>query len=153
MKRLTKRLLAVAVLLVGLGGPSAVRAESVDALLDPYFRIQNQLTDDKIDGLTADAELMAKAAASLGAAGDSIAAAARKLASATSLGSAREAFGALSTAMISYAEGTRTASNDVKTLYCPMVKKSWMQKGDKIRNPYLGKQMPECGEVKKKTAA
>ena len=27
--------------------------------------------------------------------------------------------------------------SDVHTMYCPMVKKSWLQKGDKVRNPYL----------------
>lgn len=32
--------------------------------------------------------------------------------------------------------------------YCPMVKKSWLQKDSKIMNPYLGKDMASCGEKK-----
>jgi hypothetical protein len=154
MMRLHLHIIAAAVLLLGIQQASAAPAESVEALLDPYFRIQSQLTDDKTDGLKSDAELVAKAAASLGTAGESIVSAAQQLAQAATLGSAREAFGALSAAVIGYAESTRTATaGDVKKAYCPMLKKSWLQKGEKIRNPYLGKQMPDCGEIKKKTAA
>lgn len=32
--------------------------------------------------------------------------------------------------------------------YCPMVKKSWLQKDSKIMNPYIGKDMASCGEKK-----
>jgi hypothetical protein len=37
---------------------------------------------------------------------------------------------------------------DVKEAYCPMVKKSWLQKDGSIRNPYYGPAMPTCGEFK-----
>jgi hypothetical protein len=40
---------------------------------------------------------------------------------------------------------------DVKLTYCPMVKASWLQKEDKIRNPYYGSTMLECGQFKDKT--
>lgn len=32
--------------------------------------------------------------------------------------------------------------------YCPMVKKTWLQKDSKIMNPYAGKDMASCGEKK-----
>ncbi len=32
--------------------------------------------------------------------------------------------------------------------YCPMVKKTWLQKDSKIMNPYVGKDMASCGEKK-----
>ncbi|MCI0614740.1 DUF3347 domain-containing protein [bacterium] len=32
--------------------------------------------------------------------------------------------------------------------YCPMVKKTWLQKESKIVNPYVGKDMASCGEKK-----
>lgn len=41
-----------------------------------------------------------------------------------------------------------------KTLYldfCPMYKKkgaTWLSESEEIRNPYLGKKMPSCGEIK-----
>jgi hypothetical protein len=33
--------------------------------------------------------------------------------------------------------------------YCPMLKKTWLQKDSKIVNPYAGKDMAGCGENKK----
>jgi hypothetical protein len=31
--------------------------------------------------------------------------------------------------------------------YCPMVKRSWLQKGTEIRNPYYGSAMLGCGVI------
>ena len=36
----------------------------------------------------------------------------------------------------------------MKIAYCPMVRQSWLQKDEKIRNPYYGSTMLECGEFK-----
>jgi len=131
-----------------------VRAESTLAtLLDPYFRIQTALTDDKTDGVKTDAVLIAAEAKSLGAAGEPIAAAATELAAVADLNAARLAFGKLSDAVIAYSESTKTDAGDgVTAMYCPMVKKSWLQKGTAVKNPYYGKAMQGCGEKKKKAA-
>ena len=32
--------------------------------------------------------------------------------------------------------------------YCPMAKKIWISESSVIKNPYLGKKMPECGVTK-----
>jgi|SRR2546430_9345599 len=32
---------------------------------------------------------------------------------------------------------------------CPMLKKDWVQNSEKIGNPYYGKEMAGCGEIKK----
>jgi hypothetical protein len=32
---------------------------------------------------------------------------------------------------------------------CPMLKKDWVQTSEKIGNPYYGKEMASCGEIKK----
>jgi hypothetical protein len=34
-------------------------------------------------------------------------------------------------------------------VHCPMLKKDWVQTSDKIANPYYGKEMSTCGEIKK----
>lgn len=34
-------------------------------------------------------------------------------------------------------------------VHCPMAKKDWVQTSEKISNPYLGKEMLGCGEIKK----
>jgi Cu(I)/Ag(I) efflux system membrane fusion protein len=76
--------------------------------------------------------------------------AAKAVAAATDIKAAREAFGPLSDAVIAAAkaEGWKDLS-DVKLAYCPMVKQSWLQKEEKIHNPYYGTAMATCGEFKK----
>ena len=34
-------------------------------------------------------------------------------------------------------------------VHCPMLEKDWVQTSDKIANPYGGKDMTTCGEIKK----
>ena len=34
-------------------------------------------------------------------------------------------------------------------VHCPMLKKDWVQTTEKIANPYYGKEMAACGEIKK----
>lgn len=133
---------------------SVARAgDPVLALLDPYFRIQSQLTSDSTDGIKSDAALIAKGAQELGDAGKGIATAADTLGTASSLPEARDAFAKLSDAVIAYADQVKVdTGSDVHAMYCPMVKKSWLQKGEKVKNPYGGKGMLDCGEKKKKNS-
>lgn len=71
--------------------------------------------------------------------------AASKLSAAGDLTSAREAFFALTKPMAKY----RKLAGDDETIvaYCPMAQKAWIQPEGEIRNPYLGQEMPTCGEV------
>ncbi|MBS1531552.1 MAG: DUF3347 domain-containing protein [Bacteroidetes bacterium] len=57
----------------------------------------------------------------------------------------REHFGSLSANM--YAVLKAFKNNDVTLYqqYCPMAKKTWLSESSAIKNPYLGKEMPECG--------
>lgn len=131
----------------------AIPARAADAIanvLTPYFRIQTALVDDRIDTIKNDALLVAQEAGSLGVKGKPIEDAATALSQTTEIGAAREAFGRLSDAVIAYADATKTSpGGDVATVYCPMVKKSWLQKNGSVKNPYFGKAMPDCGEKKK----
>jgi hypothetical protein len=130
--------------------PTARAADTINGVLTPYFRIQSALVDDRIDTLKNDALLVAQEAVNLGAAGKPIEEAATALSQATEIGAAREAFGRLSDAVIAYADSTKiNPGADVVTMYCPMVKKSWLQKNGDVKNPYFGKAMPNCGEKKK----
>ena len=61
---------------------------------------------------------------------------------------ARAGFGALSDAIITYAKQQNAGvGDDVKAAYCPMARKYWLQKGEKVQNPYYGKAMSECGRI------
>jgi hypothetical protein len=147
MKMISMLVLA---LMVALG--SSLRAgDPVLSMLDPYFRIQTALSDDKTDGVKADALAIKTAAASLGDPGAKIVTAAETLSSAADLAAARAAFSALSDAVVAYSEQTKTAGEGVHTMFCPMANKQWMQKGEKVANPYYGKAMLTCGEKKKST--
>jgi Cu(I)/Ag(I) efflux system membrane fusion protein len=79
-----------------------------------------------------------------------IAAQADALATTKDLASARAAFKSLSKSLIQYL-ADHNVSGPYVEVYCPMVKASWLQKGDKIDNPYLGASMRGCGEIQKKT--
>lgn len=131
----------------------AIRLDASDAMkaiVGSYLEVHSQLATDRLDGVKAPATALAKQAAALGEPGAAMAKAARLVADATDLKAAREAFGPLSEAVIASAksEGWKDLG-DVKLAFCPMVKRSWLQKDEKIRNPYYGSAMLECGEFKK----
>ncbi len=140
------------------GGPS-----SFDAVMDHYEPIRLALLGDSMDGVNANgmaiaAELRAldagfsqeRAGAStetgsvVQAKLDEMIAAADAIASAKSLEAARDGFYALTKPMVQWREGV--ARNDRPAVaYCPMHKRSWLQPGEEIGNPYGG--MPRCGNI------
>lgn len=125
-------------------------AEPIASLLANYDRIQASLAGDSLAGV-ADA---AGAIAKLAAGGPSkplpaeIAAQAGALAQAQDLTAARESFKQLSASLISFLERLNVGTGHL-VVYCDMAKASWLQKETTVRNPYYGKSMLKCGEVKK----
>ncbi len=116
------------------------------AIVDPYLKISDGLAHDSTDGLKANAGDIATAAATLGAPAAKIDTAAVQLASAGDLADARVKFGALSEAIVAYKDGLKLKPGEgVRQAFCPMALKPWLQKGDKISNPYYGSAMPTCG--------
>ncbi len=143
---------ALLVMLAVAGGDVVRAGDPLLTMLDPYFRIQSSLSDDKTDGISADAAVIAEAARAIGEPGLPIVKAADALAGAANLGAARTAFGQLSDAVIALSESTKADTGEgVSAMYCPMVKKQWLQKGKSVSNPYYGKAMLTCGEKKKST--
>jgi len=139
-------LVAVGLFIVG-GSISA--SESLKAIVESYVTIQEQLAADKIEGVKAPARAIAARAASMGKDGVAIALAATSLESASDIKAAREAFGALTDAVMKagHAEGWKDVEG-VRLAFCPMVNRSWLQKDQKIKNPYYGSSMLTCGEFK-----
>jgi hypothetical protein len=124
-------------------------AELAPALVDPYLRVQSALAADKVETVKADAVDIGKAAQSLGEPATPIVAAAKALEDAADLKAARQAFGKLSDSVFAYAKATGASMPEgVRRAYCPMVNKSWLQKGEKIQNPYYGSEMLECGSFR-----
>jgi mono/diheme cytochrome c family protein len=127
---------------------SAVPAVKLTALVNPYLGIQRALNADSVEGVEAAARTIASEAAKLGSGANSVRAAARAFGAGADLETARQAMGTLSDAIVEYAR-TFDASlgDDVNVAYCPMVRKSWLQAGDTIQNPYYGQAMSECGRI------
>ena len=147
--------LRVCVTVVGLASVFMVQptraAEPLKAIIESYLQIHSQLISDKIDGVKAAATEIAKQAGSMGTSGAAIAKAAASIAAAADLKGTRQAFGPLSDAVIAAAASDPALSKELslKVAFCPMVNRSWLQKEDKVRNPYYGSTMLECGEIKK----
>lgn len=72
-----------------------------------------------------------------------VAKAATRLAAASDISSAREAFGELSRPLVRYRE--MLTGENTKVAYCPMAKKPWLQSAKEIENPYYGASMLRCG--------
>jgi hypothetical protein len=126
----------------------AAAADVPQPLIDAYLKVQTDLADDDLKAATADAKALSAEAGKAGQSADKVRAASEKLAGAATIAAARDAFAELSDAFIQLAGG-KSPGGDVKVAYCPMEKKQWLQRGEKIQNPYFGKSMLGCGEIKK----
>jgi hypothetical protein len=133
-----------------MAAPAVRASDALKAVVGSYLEIQAQLANDKADGIKTPANAIATTASSMGDAGAAIVKTAKAMSDAKDLKTAREAFGPLSDAVIAAAraEGFKDLG-DVKVGFCPMVNRSWLQKDAKIRNPYYGSSMLDCGEFKK----
>ncbi len=99
--------------------------------LTSYGKVHAALVADDLAGAK-------KAGAHLGPVG-------ADLSKSKSLDEARAAFGKLSDRAIKLAAG----QSGYYVAHCPMKNKDWVQTSTTIANPYGGKEMISCGEIKK----
>ena len=99
--------------------------------LTAYGKAHDALVADDLAGVQ-------KAAADLGPDG-------AELSKSKSLDEARSAFGKLSDKAVKLAVGRP----GYYVAHCPMKNKDWVQTSTTIANPYGGKEMISCGEIKK----
>jgi len=120
------------------------------SIMDPYLKIQEALARDSVDGVKANAGLIATAASGLGAPAMKIDMAAVQLTSTgDELPETRDRFGALSEAIVDYMHGLHlTPPAGVREAFCPMALKPWLQEGTTLANPYYGTAMPTCGSFR-----
>jgi hypothetical protein len=119
----------------------------VKSVYDHYLKIQASLAKDSLTGVAKNAEAIAKAvhgdAQALPA---DVGTQATSLAQAKDLKAARDAFKPLSDSLIKYL-ADHNARNAYVQVYCPMANANWLQADKHVANPYLGKEMPTCGEI------
>jgi Cu(I)/Ag(I) efflux system membrane fusion protein len=99
--------------------------------LASYEKVRTALSSD-------DLALAKTAAAGLGDSG-------KDVAKSSSLEAARAGFGVVSEKAAKLAAG----QSGYYVVHCPMANKDWVQTSKTISNPYFGKAMPDCGEIKK----
>jgi DNA-binding FadR family transcriptional regulator len=129
-------------LMLGFAFSAARAADDPLVLLPQYEQVWSALAADDLPAAKDAAQKLATSATGLHQPG--LAGAARAVAGANDLAAAREAFKALSTRAIALA-------HDAKGYFvatCSMPQADWLQPTREIRNPYLGKTMPSCGEIK-----
>ena len=124
--------------------------EPVKSVLDHYLAIQKELAKDSIKGVDEHATAIAKAvkADDMKMLSPDVAKQAETLAAAKDIKQAREADKPLSASLIKYLADNKAGKGVYHEAYCPMVKASWLQTEKAIKNPYMGRSMLGCGELK-----
>jgi threonyl-tRNA synthetase len=133
----------------GLYG-SAALTDTVKGIFTNYFKIEETLTEDSLTNVAANARAIAKAVT-----GDAqkllpaeIAKQAEELAKATELPAAREALKPLTESLTRFLADHEVKTKVYQEMFCPMANAYWLQKADdETKNPYLGKSMPQCGQI------
>lgn len=130
------------------------------AMMAGYGTIQTALSSDSTTGVDTAASAVAGAARVLESTATgpakahygAVATEAANVASnATDIVKARQAFGELSKAVLSLLVANPDLAKGRVVVECPMTStyKKWLQTDEKVRNPYYGSTMLECGTVSK----
>ena len=122
----------------------------VKIVLDQYLMIQDELAKDSIKGVDEHAGAISKTVKGddMKMLSPDVAKQADTLAKAKDLKAAREAFKPLSASLVKYLADNKAGQGTYHVAYCPMAKANWLQTGKAIKNPYMGKAMLGCGELK-----
>ena len=129
--------------------PQTQRA-AVDStrLIDAYLRIADALSSDRFDGVMQSALAIANETTKIGSRAAAVKVGVNPFAQAADLRAARDAFAGLSDALLAFVRGVDGALPEgLNEAYCPMARKSWIQRGEEIRNPYYGQAMAACGRI------
>jgi hypothetical protein len=125
-------------------------ADPAKSVLEHYVAIQKELAKDSIKDVNENATAIAKAVKTdeTKKFSPDVAKQADALAQAKDLKKAREAFKPLSESLVKYVADSKAGKGTYHEAYCPMAKASWLQTEKEVRNPYYGKSMLDCGELK-----
>jgi hypothetical protein len=127
--------------------PAARAADAPVAIFEPVLAMHAALAHDSTEGVAAAATALADAAAALGSATAPLERAARALAAQPDLAGMRQAFGDVNKALVACIRaGTLALPDGVRTAYCPMARRQWLQSSGALLNPYYGSAMPSCGD-------
>ena len=138
-----------AIVLLGLisVGPAVATEMKYPKTLEQYEMVRAGLAADELAAAKNGATNLVTAVQEEFAGSKQMIDASQKLAASESLKDARAAFQIISKELASLVQG----QPGYFVMNCPMMKDGlWVQTTPKIGNPYMGKSMPECGEIVKK---
>ena len=118
----------------------------IQSVMTPYLQIHDALAKDSMDGVSATATALGKAAQSDKTFPNELSREAQTLAQAKDLGTARAAFKPLSETLINFLGDNPVKSGTYVEAYCPMEKAHWLQTGTTVSNPF-GASMATCGSI------
>lgn len=124
-------------------GQTATQGTPVVQTFEHYELVRAALAADNLQDAMPHAKMLAQKAEAAG--GPPAKKAADALASAANIEEARKQFGELSTVLVPIFQAE--AIPGTTAYMCPMKQKPWVQRGDKMANPYYGKSMLTCGTV------
>src|SRR5258706_7164508 len=133
--------------------------KQVDAIVKSYLVVQKSLAADKSEGVSDALAKIHTAATALSESSDgklkdqAKSIAGHSDARVNDLKSARAAFKPLSADVIALVQIMPQSAEISPELYdvnCPMAKANWLQTSKDITNPYMGKDMLDCGSIEKK---
>ena len=138
--------------------------DSTAETLATYEKIRSLLAEDKVEGVSKEAERLAKVAERAADKSEegvqkhlkAASQAAGTLKDAKDLPAARLAFGELSRHVVGLLNAEPTLRRGRYVYRCPMVKEGyalWVQTAKEVSNPYMGKKMLRCGESAEKDDA
>lgn len=141
---------AFAVVSASAAEQKAELSAPVKGVYEHYLAIQQELAKDSTKGVSEHATAIATAIKS----GDAkqlpaeIASEAETVAKAKDIKATRQSFKPLSASMAKYLADHKLGKGVYHEAYCPMAKANWLQTGKEVRNPYYGKSMLDCGELR-----
>jgi hypothetical protein len=124
----------------------------IQSVTTPYIQIHDALAKDSLDGVSAAASALGKAAQNDKAFPSELAQEAQALAQAKDLETARDAFKPLSETLIKALGKDQISSTGLLEAYCPMKQAHWLQTGSTVSNPF-GSSMATCGSIVSGNAA
>jgi len=147
-KNITRSMMLLVIILSCFVVGCSADVKPGDAIFDAYLKIGAALSQDQLSGAVKHAQVLQNVIATT----DQTKAKELKpdvdiLANAKSLDDARKSYERLSSNLSIRKNELGIQANEY---YCPMLKKTWLQKDEKVMNPYAGKDMAGCGEKKSK---
>jgi len=145
-------LLVAVTVLVRAADSSAPVPAPIQSVMTPYLQVHDALAKDSLDGVSAAAATLGKAAKNDKTFPSELSQEAQTLAQAKDIATARTAFKPLSATLIKVLADNHVNSGAYVEAYCPMVNASWLQTGTTVSNPF-GASMSKCGSIVNGTAA